>query len=112
MPLCSAASDLRQARVSLTEQAFPCLYRPCRIASSAASRKREVSGEVDALGGTFDGSGYDDRAFIFTLPVDATFPVIEGVFDRFVEQHPGSEWLFGNVYSSDGFTPLGWWETP
>jgi len=62
------------------------------------------------LGGTLEGSAHEDRVFIFTLPVTATFSAVEAVFNRFVEQHPESEWYFGNVYAADGVTPLGWWE--
>jgi hypothetical protein len=47
------------------------------------------------LGGTFDGT---------------TFSAIEAVFNRFLEEHPESEWYYGNVYADDGVTPLGWWE--
>jgi len=47
--------------------------------------------------------------FIFTLPVDATFPAIERIFNQFVHDHPGSEWLYANVYDNDGVTPLEWW---
>ena len=76
----------------------------------AAEEARSLSDEVAALGGTLEGSAHEDRVFIFTLPVTATFPAIEAVFNRFVEQHPESEWYFGNVYAADGVTPLGWWE--
>jgi hypothetical protein len=51
-----------------------------------------------------------DRIFIFTLPVAATFPIVEGLFSRFVADHPASQWLYGNVYADDGVTPIGWWE--
>jgi hypothetical protein len=50
-----------------------------------------------------------NRVFIFTIPIAATFPVIERLFNRFVDQHPGSEWMFANVFAEDGVTPLGWW---
>lgn len=69
-----------------------------------------LAAEVARLGGTFDGSPSDSRISIFTLPVAATFPRIETVFDHFAAEHPGSEWLYGNVYADDGVTPLGWWQ--
>jgi hypothetical protein len=35
---------------------------------------------------------------------------IEFVFIEFVAAHPGTEWMFGNVYDPrDGVTPLNWW---
>jgi Domain of unknown function (DUF4265) len=71
---------------------------------------RPLADEVADLGGTFDGAAHGDAVFIFTIPVGATFPAIETAFNRFVERHPSSEWMFANVYGDDGVTPLGWWE--
>ena len=51
----------------------------------------------------------DGRVLLFTIPVSATFPVIEATLDDFVAGDPGAEWLFGNVYADDGRTPLDWW---
>jgi len=70
-----------------------------------------VVAEVEALGGRFEGTAEQDRVFVFTIPVRATFPAVEAVFDRFVADHPAAEWLFGNVYADDGETPLRWWES-
>ena len=75
----------------------------------ATEAARELSSAAEVLGGRLEGAALADRVFIFTLPVDATFAAIERVFDEFVADHPGSEWLFGNVYADDGVTPLGWW---
>jgi hypothetical protein len=44
------------------------------------------------------------------MPVQLGFQTIEQVFDEFVRDHAGAQWLCGNVYASDGVTPLGWWE--
>ena len=66
--------------------------------------------EVEALGGTYEGSAREGKVLLFTIPVSATFPAVERVFDGFVADHPTAEWLFGNVYADDGKTPLGWWE--
>jgi Domain of unknown function (DUF4265) len=76
----------------------------------ASDDARRLSHEVDALGGTFDGSAQGNALLIFTMPVAATFSAIEAVFNRFLEEHPESEWYYGNVYADDGVTPLGWWE--
>jgi hypothetical protein len=63
---------------------------------------------VAELGGVLDGQ--IERGMVFTIPVAAGFPAIESVFNEFVSSHPGTEWLFGNVYDPrDGVTPLNWW---
>jgi hypothetical protein len=63
---------------------------------------------VEALGGTLDGS--IEKGLTFTMPHTATFAAIEAVFDQWVAEHEGTEWLYGNVYSTkDGVTPLNWW---
>jgi uncharacterized protein DUF4265 len=76
----------------------------------AVAEARALAGEAQALGGVLEGSVPGDRIFIFTLPVAASFPAAEAVFERFVERHPSAEWRYGNVYGDDGVTPLGWWE--
>jgi hypothetical protein len=78
-----------------------------RVAQAAA---RTLDDGVRALGGVLHGSAHDETIFIFTVPVTATFPAIEALFDGFVEEQSASEWYFGNVYADDGVTPLGWWE--
>jgi hypothetical protein len=78
----------------------------------ANDEARDLGRDVNALGGTFDGSAHGDAIFIFTMPIEATFPAVEELFNRFVEHHPASEWYFGNVYADDGVTPLGWWDRP
>lgn len=73
-----------------------------------------VAGHVERLGGYLDG-GSDTagtRLRVFTIPVSSGFAAVEGVFNAFVAEHPGSEWYFANVYDpADGVTPLGWWES-
>lgn len=78
----------------------------------ATEAARGLATDAEVLGGRLEGAALADRVFIFTLPVDATFPAIERIFNQFVDDHPGSEWLFGNVYADDGVTPLGWWTDP
>jgi hypothetical protein len=70
---------------------------------------RDLAAASQELGGTAEGAALANRVFIFTIPIAATFPVIERLFNRFVDQHPGSEWMFANVFAEDGVTPLGWW---
>ena len=76
---------------------------------AAVAEARGLAGEVAALGGVLEGSVPGERILIFTVPVAASFPAVEAVFDRFVERHPSAEWRYGNVYADDGVTPLGWW---
>jgi Domain of unknown function (DUF4265) len=77
---------------------------------AAPERTAEVADEVNALGGSFEGGPEGGKIFVFTIPVSATFPAVEEVFERFVADNPSAQWLYGNVYADDGVTPLGWWE--
>jgi len=77
--------------------------------ADATEAARWLTTAAEDLGGRLDGAALADRVFIFTLPVDATFPAIERIFNQFVHDHPGSEWLYANVYDNDGVTPLEWW---
>ena len=76
----------------------------------SAEEANQQAVAAEALGGSLEGQAADGRVVIFTFPVGATFAAIEAIFERFVADHSGSEWLFGNVYADDGITPLGWWE--
>jgi hypothetical protein len=68
-----------------------------------------VRAAVEHFGGVCDGGG--NRHLVFSIPVSFGFPAVELLFNEFVEQYPGSSWLFGNVYDPwNGFLPLGWWE--
>ena len=72
-----------------------------------AARRAELATRVARLGGTLDGAV--GRGLSFSVPIAAGFPAIEAVFRAWVNEHPGWEWYFGNVYAADGVTPLGWW---
>jgi hypothetical protein len=80
---------------------------------SDASQHRERAApelvqDVGALGGVLDGG--TQASLVFTVPVQAGFANIAGVFERAIARHPGSVWLYGNVYDpTDGETPLNWW---
>jgi hypothetical protein len=80
--------------------------------AEATEAAQRLTTAAEDLGGRLDGAALADRVFIFTLPVNATFPAIERLFNQFVDDHPGSEWLFANVYDDDGVTPLSWWTHP
>lgn len=63
---------------------------------------------VERFGGACDGGG--NTHLIFSVPVSLGFPAVEALFDDLVGQHPGSTWLYGNVYDPwNDFKPLGWW---
>lgn len=77
------------------------VYGDPSVLESLAPRMQEI-------GGSFDG-GVSNLA-IFTVSVRVGFPRIEAVLNRFVDENPGVEWYFGNVYDpNDGVTPLNWW---
>ena len=70
----------------------------------------ELAQQVAKLDGVLDGA--IEYGLVFTIPVAAGFPAIESVFNAWVDQHPGWEWYYGNVYDpSDGVTPLNWWNS-
>ena len=70
--------------------------------------RAELAARVLPLNGTLDGA--IEQGLAFTVPLAAGFAAIEAVFNRWIEEHPGWEWYYGNVYSSaDGVTPLNWW---
>jgi Domain of unknown function (DUF4265) len=77
----------------------------------ATEEARSLADAVERIGGTLEGATSDDRLFIFTVPVAASFPSVEALFERFVAEHPDSQWCFGNVYAHDGVTPLEWWKS-
>ncbi len=69
---------------------------------------RELSREVQALGGAMDA--HTPGLIAFTLPVAVGFPTIERVFADAAERHRGAEWQYSNVYHPATGAPLGWWE--
>lgn len=63
---------------------------------------------IASLGGRLDGK--QSKLLVWTIPVEAGFPSIEGIFYEAQKEFPGSEWMFSNVYDPrDGRTPLNWW---
>lgn len=74
------------------------------------SLRDELAQQVAKLDGVLDGA--IEHGLVFTVPVAEGFPAIESVFNAWVDQHPGWEWYYGNVYDpNDGVTPLNWWES-
>jgi Domain of unknown function (DUF4265) len=68
----------------------------------------ELVKNVEAMGGYLDGG--TRGSLVFTIPFRAGFSAVEAVFEKAKQAHPGSVWLYGNVYDpSDGVTPLNWW---
>lgn len=46
---------------------------------------------------------------ILTVPVQLGFSRVERVLSEFCRRHSGIRWYYGNVYDTDGVTPLNWW---
>lgn len=79
------------------------------FADSIAPHLQELEKIARSLGGVLDGS--IEQGAVLTIPVNASFPVIEKVLTDYCAANEGVEWYYGNVYSPvDGITPLGWWE--
>jgi hypothetical protein len=62
---------------------------------------------VAEWGGSLDGRSQEVTAF--SVPVRLGFATIEQSLETWLRRHPGAEWYFGNVYATDGVTPLEWW---
>lgn len=68
-----------------------------------------LEGQLSPLGGWLDG--IEKGTLVFSVPVSAGFPAIEGVMSEAMKRFPDAEWGFGNVYDpKDGVTPLNWWK--
>jgi hypothetical protein len=81
--------------------------------ASISDVDRFATGRVIQLRGWLDGKAA--KELVYTIPVSAGFPAIEGLFSEVKVAYPDVEWYFGNVYDErDGVTPLNWWlaETP
>ena len=64
---------------------------------------------AESLGGWLDGR--TEGASVLTFPLSAGFPRIETLLEGWVATAPLAQWSYGNVYDTDGWTPLRWWET-
>jgi hypothetical protein len=70
--------------------------------------EQEATRRLAELGGTLDGMA--PMALVYTVPASSGFGVIESTLRALVEEFPGTEWYYGNVYDpKDGVTPLNWW---
>ncbi|MFI7603716.1 DUF4265 domain-containing protein [Micromonospora sp. NPDC049366] len=68
-----------------------------------------VKDEIKRLGGWHDG-GLRNLT-VFTIPYRDGFERLEAVLNSLLDASGSLQWFYGNVYeSSDGVTPLGWWE--
>ena len=63
--------------------------------------------KVRALEGSLDGE--TEKNMVFTIPASSGFQKVEELFENFMEEFPDASWCYGNVYGSDGQTPLNWW---
>jgi hypothetical protein len=69
-----------------------------------------ITPQVVGLGGRLDGQ--TTGLLVYTIPIEASFPVIEGIFATALDQFPGAQWQYTNVYDSTTGEPLGWWQQP
>lgn len=67
-----------------------------------------IGSKLSPLGGRVDGTTLG--LVTCTVSVGAGFPAIEALFNEAVEQSPGAQWQFSNVYDPKSGEPLGWWE--
>ncbi len=75
---------------------------------ATANVARKVTPEVVGLGGRLDGQ--TAGLIVYTIPIAAGFPAIEGVFERAACEFLGSQWQYSNVYDVGTGEPLRWWE--
>lgn len=61
----------------------------------------------ELLDGTLDG--FTSKNAALSIPFANGFPRIEYIMQILSEKF-NFDWYFGNVYSSDGETPMNWWE--
>jgi hypothetical protein len=83
-------------------------------AAAANSQRAALTKAIRALGGWLDGIGWTrdgaNSLSVYTIPVAAGFPAIQGALAAFSSAVPGSEWYYANVYDpADDKTPLNWW---
>jgi hypothetical protein len=82
--------------------------------AAASSQRDALTQAIRALGGWLDSRGWTrdgtSSLSVYTIPVAAGFPAIQGALDAFSSAAPGSEWYYANVYDpADDKTPLNWW---
>jgi uncharacterized protein DUF4265 len=64
--------------------------------------------KMQLVGGMAEGG--PERMLVFSIPVSAGFPVVEGLLDEFVRTLPGTTWWYCNVHEmGDPKKPLDWW---
>lgn len=68
-----------------------------------------MASAIESLGGWLDGRAA--KLSIFSLPAAHGFTEVEKILNSAMDENPGVEWFYGNVYDeSDGVTPLNWWK--
>jgi uncharacterized protein DUF4265 len=78
------------------------------VEQDRAGAAPELVHDVEVLGGYLDGG--TRGSLVFTIPIGVGFSNVEKVFEKAKANHPGSIWMYGNVYDPiDGETPLNWW---
>lgn len=94
-------------RIRITDGDFEITSRSGNLAIQvfgvSPTQLSQLETELSAVGGRLDG--FDARAGVFTVPLWAGFQAIEQTLNS-----AGVTWYYGNVYDTDGKTPIGWWE--
>ncbi|WP_137940516.1 DUF4265 domain-containing protein [Chitinivorax sp. B] len=73
--------------------------------TSVANR---ITPKVVELGGRLDGQTMG--LMVYTIPVEAGFPAIENIFAMAIDEFPGAQWQYTNIYDMTTGEPLCWWE--
>jgi hypothetical protein len=70
---------------------------------------QRLQGSVKAIGGTLDGG--PSRVLVFTVPASTGFQTVETLLDAFLQELPGTNWWYGNVYEAgNAARSLNWWQ--
>lgn len=77
-------------------------------AENAERFAEELTSGIEKLGGELDIES--PRLLVYSIHVSCGFNAIEDILNKYIGEHSGSVWRYGNVYSpEDGTTPLNWW---
>ena len=75
---------------------------------ATASVARKIAPEIKALGGCMDAQ--TAGLIVYTIPIVAGFPAIEKLFETAIDEFPGAQWQYTNVFDQKTGEPLLWWE--
>ncbi|MCR8922037.1 DUF4265 domain-containing protein [Dasania sp. GY-MA-18] len=70
--------------------------------------EQALTSAIEKLGGDLDI--HEKRVLVYSIHVSCGFNTIEKLLNEQLEQHPQSNWLYGNVYHPQSGEPLNWWQ--